>query len=102
VGVADGPVVVELDTAVYDLDCAQRAAATLTRDGSFNFRLSNDRLLSVTVESRRPSVRSSKDLADMLLAELLDQQLRSRIRDETKTERDLVLAYAFSNTKLLA
>jgi His-Xaa-Ser system protein HxsD len=98
---ATTPVTVELDTAVYDLDCAQRAAATLTRLGTFNFALNSERQLTVTVLSRQPQVKTSRELADLLLIELLDQKLRARISEETKTERDLVLAYAFSNTKLL-
>jgi His-Xaa-Ser system protein HxsD len=41
------------------------------------------------------------DIAARFHNELLEQKLRQTIADETKSERDLILAYAFSNTKLL-
>jgi His-Xaa-Ser system protein HxsD len=41
------------------------------------------------------------DLRARFNNELLDQQLRQTVANETKVERDLILAYAFSNTKLL-
>jgi His-Xaa-Ser system protein HxsD len=89
-----------VDKSVYDLDCVQRAAASLTNLASFNFQ-HHDSGISITISVRSPTTLTSKDLSDRFLNELLDQSLRQRIATETKTERDLVLAYAFSNTKIV-
>jgi His-Xaa-Ser system protein HxsD len=89
-----------VDKSVYDLDCVQRAAASLTNLASFNFQ-DCDGNISITICIRSPTTLTSNDLSDRFLNELLDQSLRQRIATETKTERDLVLAYAFSNTKIV-
>lgn len=95
------PFTLEIDERIYDLECVQRAAAALSNIASFNFSLKSPGVISVTVSVRSPSTLSHKDAADRLLIEVLDQQLRQKVADETKTERDLVLAYAFSNSKLI-
>jgi hypothetical protein len=93
--------VLQIDERIYDLDCVQRAAAVLSNIASFNFSASVADTITVTVSVRSPSTITSKDAADRLLTEVLDQRLRQRVADETKTERDLVLAYAFSNSKII-
>jgi His-Xaa-Ser system protein HxsD len=86
--------------SVYDFDCIQRAAVTLANVAAFNFRETNE-TIDIDIRVRLPSTLTSKDIADRLLVELLDQRLRQQIAAETKAERDLVLAYAFSNTKIV-
>lgn len=91
---------VTVEKAIFDIDCTQRAAAALSGVASFNFRdLPNT--LEITISVRTPSTLTGHEVRDRFLNEILDQQLRQRIAAETKTERDLVLAYAFSNTKLV-
>jgi His-Xaa-Ser system protein HxsD len=90
----------KIEKSIYDLDCVQRAAASLGNLASFNFNETAE-TLTVLISIRSPSTLTDKDVGDRLLAELLDQRLRQKVAAETKTERDLVLAYAFSNTKIV-
>lgn len=89
-----------IEKSIYDLDCVQRAAASLGSLASFNFSETTS-TITVLISVRSPSTLTGKDIGDRLLSELLDQRLRQQIAAETKTERDLVLAYAFSNTKIV-
>lgn len=61
----------------------------------------NDQALDVTATAKSTLKIAPGEVAARFHNEVLDQKLRQTIADETKTERDLILAYAFSNTKLL-
>lgn len=56
---------------------------------------------ALTFDAQQPD-----ELADRAVAEfqkeLLDQDLRARIREETKESRNLILAYAFSRSGLIS
>jgi His-Xaa-Ser system protein HxsD len=47
------------------------------------------------------STSSEEELVYAFRTEVLDQVLRARIRDETREERNLILALAFSNSDLV-
>ena len=89
----------ELDAAVYSLEAVQKAAYRFI-----------DRL-TVLISQDQGTVVCEVDLVkgiqtpmDDVLAnfkrELLDQQLRLQIKQETEPARNLILAYAFSRTGL--
>ncbi|SOY77715.1 Radical SAM pair-associated protein [Cupriavidus taiwanensis] len=89
----------ELDAAVYSLEAVQKAAYRFI-----------DRL-TVLISQDQDTVVCEVDLVkgiqtpmDDVLAnfkrELLDQQLRLQIKQETESARNLILAYAFSRTGL--
>jgi His-Xaa-Ser system protein HxsD len=86
---------------VYSLDVAQRAAFRCTDLASFRFEIINDDAFQVIATVRHSLTLAPGEIEARFHNELLDQHLRHRIAEETKTERDLILAYAFSNTKLL-
>jgi His-Xaa-Ser system protein HxsD len=88
------PVVVTLDAEGYSIDAAQRAA----------HRLSN--ALSAEIEQHDGVIvcrlfplgeEDGTNLAHDFRREVLDQELRERIRQQTEPVRNAVLALAFSN-----
>jgi His-Xaa-Ser system protein HxsD len=93
---------VVFDGTVYALSTIQRAALKFTDMFSFRFELSAGQ---VNVGIRPLSeVFSANDstIEQQLHNEVLDQHLRALIARETETERNLILAHAFSNTKLIS
>lgn len=90
-----------VDSRVYDLVVVQSTAHRFSTTYSFNFELNGCQLTITAVPKPGLTVNQSEFNA-AFLNELLDQQLRKVVAVETKTERDLILAYAFSNTKLIA
>jgi His-Xaa-Ser system protein HxsD len=93
-------VVISFDKETTSLDVLQRAAIRLSGLCSFVFE-TKDAAFEVKVE---PLSELSIDLGQLeakYRSEVLDQALRERIARETEQERNLILAYAFSNTKLI-
>ena len=95
------PLSIRLDCRVYSLETAQRAAFRCTDLASFEFAFPADNEVVVTAIVKTGVEIRPEDLLARFRNELLDQKLRQTIAEETKNERDLILAYAFSNTKLL-
>ena len=94
-------VTIRIDLRVYPLEVAQRAAFRCTDTASFEFSMVGEHHVDVTATPKSTLSIAPEDLEARLHNELLEQKLRQTIADETKSERDLILAYAFSNTKLL-
>jgi len=95
------PITINIDSRVYTLDVVQRAAFRCTDLASFDFSVVSDCEISVVITIKSSVALDPSDIRARFQNELLDQQLRQTIAAETKIERDLILAYAFSNTKLL-
>jgi His-Xaa-Ser system protein HxsD len=86
---------------VYALSTIQKAALKFTDTFSFRFELDND-LVIVQIQSLSDSYAAAGSTIEQLLHnEVLDQHLRFIVARETETERNLILAHAFSNTKLI-
>ena len=94
-------VAIKLDARVYSLDVAQRAAFKCTDLASFEFALVPEHEILVTATVKSGITIDLVEFHARFRNELLDQKLRQTMAEETKNERDLILAYAFSNTKLL-
>jgi His-Xaa-Ser system protein HxsD len=94
-------ITIRVDSRVYSLEVVQRAAFKCTDLASFQFSVVNDQALDVTATVKSTLTIAPGEVTARFHDELLDQKLRQTIADETKAERDLILAYAFSNTKLL-
>ncbi len=94
------PFTIQLDTRVYSLDVAQRAAFKCTDLASFEFTLVPEHEITVTATVKSGITIAPHEFHARFRNELLDQKLRQTVAEETKNERDLILAYAFSNTKL--
>jgi His-Xaa-Ser system protein HxsD len=99
--VTGNQVAIQLDARVYSLDVAQRAAFKCIDLASFEFALAPEHEILVTATVKPGLTIDPTELRARFRNELLDQKLRQTVAEETKTERDLILAYAFSNTKLL-
>jgi His-Xaa-Ser system protein HxsD len=98
----DGDVIsIRLDPRIYPLETAQRAAFKCTDLASFEFALASDTELVITANLKSGLVIDAAALRARYNNELLDQKLRQTVAEETKSERDLILAFAFSNTKSL-
>jgi His-Xaa-Ser system protein HxsD len=93
---------VVFDDRVFSLPTVQKAALKFTDNFSFRFELGEHsirvgiRPVSDTYET------SSSNVVQLLNNEVLDQHLRAVVASETEVERNLILAHAFSNTKLIA
>ncbi len=91
----------EIDLNAFTLDAVKRAAYRFTDKFSFELRVDGQRAIcNFYFEGLH-----SEELIDHALAcfrkELLDQDLRATIQEETKDVRNLVLAHAFSRTGLI-
>ena len=93
-------VVLTFEPSVASLDALQRAAVKLTGLCSFDFAPAGDRI-DVTVSFPFKHQVDTDEVIGRYRNEVLDQSLRERIATETAQERNLILAYAFSNTKLI-
>jgi His-Xaa-Ser system protein HxsD len=89
----------EIDEKIYSLEAVQKSAYR------FIDRLT---ILITTVDGKVicdiDPVEGTEDQKDKNIAnfkrELLDQQLRKQIKEETESARNLILAYAFSRSGL--
>jgi His-Xaa-Ser system protein HxsD len=93
---------VRFDAEAYDLGVLQKAAMKFTEFCAFNFRLESNNQIAVEISFPFSVVPDAEQLLGQYQNEVLDQSLRARIAEETETERNLILAYAFSNTKLVS
>ncbi len=86
-------------SSVFSLDTLKRAAYKFTDSFSFQFDVEDDTLHC----SATPLGTNQTDMDQFELRfrnEVLDQDLRERIAQETAPIRNVILAYAFSNTGL--
>ncbi len=93
---------VDVDLSVYPLDVVKKAAYRLTDRFALAVQLDGNK--AVCTLSFEPGAETdSVELGLRLFQkELLDQDLRSTVRDETAGIRNLILAHAFSKTGLIS
>lgn len=92
---------VDFDARIFSIDVVQRAALKFSELCSCSFSLRDEATIAVDLEVRAERANSLAQIISNLRTEVLDQALRARIAKETEAERNLILAYAFSNTKLI-
>lgn len=91
----------EIDLSAFSVDSVKRAAYRFTDKFAVDLRVDGLKATCTFIfdDSR------TEDWIDRVLAtfrkELLDQDLRATIREETKDVRNLILAHAFSRTGLI-
>jgi His-Xaa-Ser system protein HxsD len=92
----------EVDLRVFSLDTIKRAAYRFTDRFAMDLRASE--LTAVCTLSFEGHV--ANDVIERVIQEfrkeLLDQDLRARVGEETQGVRNLILAHAFSGTGLIA
>lgn len=92
----------EVDLRVFSLDTIKRAAYRFTDRFAMDLRTSeHTAVCTLTFESRLGDDRIDGAIREFR-KELLDQDLRARIGEETQGVRNLILAHAFSGTGLIA
>jgi His-Xaa-Ser system protein HxsD len=92
---------VKFSSAVYDLETIKRAAYRFSDKLSFNFFAEEDGLIVCKISSIRTadSVNTNAEI-DLFKNEVLDQDLRRTIANETAAMRNAILAHTFSKTGL--
>jgi His-Xaa-Ser system protein HxsD len=95
-------IAVDFDSRIYSVETLQKAALKFTRIASFDFRFESEHLIQVTVCTNPGFELTSDQFISTYRNEVLDQHLRTIVARETEAERNLILAYAFSNTKLVS
>jgi len=91
---------IRFSTHTYNLETIKRAAYRFTGQLAFNFLPEKDSIVCQITPI------SAADMADIETAinefknEVLDQDLRRSIADETATTRNVILAHVFSKTGL--
>jgi His-Xaa-Ser system protein HxsD len=97
----DGRIALEIDLRVYRLAAVQKAAYRLAREATVVLGEMRGDALGVAL-TFAPDTTECVALAGArhFFRELLDQELREKIRDETASLRTLLLAAAFARTDL--
>jgi His-Xaa-Ser system protein HxsD len=89
----------ELDPAIYRLEAVQKAAYRFIDRLTILISKSGDKLVC-EIDPVKAGSTALDNLVANFKRELLDQQLRLQIKEETEPARNLILAYAFSRTGL--
>lgn len=93
---------VDFDSRIYSVQTLQKAALKFTRVVSFDFKIEGEHQVQVIVRANAGFEFTSDQFLSAYRNEVLDQHLRAIVARETEAERNLILAYAFSNTKLVS
>jgi His-Xaa-Ser system protein HxsD len=98
----DGRVDLRVDLRVYRLTAVQKAAYRLAERCTAALGAPDGETLQVALLFRPGTVeREAHETARLFLQELLDQELREKIAEETQPLRAFILAHAFSKTDLI-
>lgn len=91
------PQEVRFSAAVYDLDTIKRAAYRFTDKLAFNFSIEDGEIVCLVTQL---AADVSDHIIDDFRNEVLDQDLRRSIAQETAGIRNVILAHVFSKTGL--
>ncbi|MET3440590.1 His-Xaa-Ser system protein HxsD [Variovorax paradoxus] len=90
------------DSGIYSELAIEKACYRLNDRLSFDIKADQGSLIVAIESRRRDSSDTAMDLAVQdFRAEVLDQNLREKIKVETAPVRNLILAHAFSRTGLI-
>jgi len=90
-----------LNTSIYSVETVKKAAYKFADRTSIIINLGPDSTISLVFNfAGKYSNNDSKKVIADFCNELLDQDLRERIKKETEPLRNLLLAHAFSRTSL--
>lgn len=97
-----GAVGLDLDLRCYRLVAIQKTAYRYARRCTVIFGTAVDQIVPVTIRfPPRTSPATMNEVVDEFFRDLLDQELREHIGEETRAIRALILAQAFSKTDLV-
>ncbi len=94
------PYEVRFSSHVYTLETIKRAAYRFTERLAFNFIPENDFLICQITPTPASDTADIEAAISEFKNEVLDQDLRRTIADETATVRNVILAHVFSKTGL--
>jgi His-Xaa-Ser system protein HxsD len=94
--------VVTLDSKVFSLIAVKKAAYKFLRNFSVDISLQSDLIHCELSLSSCISDEERDLLVEDFRKEILDQDLRERLKSETEAVRNVILAYAFSKTGLIS
>ena len=98
----DGVLRGRLDLRSYRLAAIKKAAYRLADRFTLALGAVTEDAVAVTLSTKASlSPDSARELTQLLMQELLDQELREQVAEETKPVRTLILAQAFSKTDLI-
>jgi len=98
----DGSLLVLFDLRIYKISAIKKAAYKFASDCSVLLKqLSVDQLEAHLSFSDNTDACAKKIIARAFCNEVIDQDLREQIAQETEATRNLILAQAFSKTSLL-
>lgn len=98
----DGSVRAEVDMRCYRLSAVQKTAYKLADRCTVVLGSPDAASLPITLRFPRAANESAAlDIVNLFFQELLDQELREQIGEETRPLRALLLAHAFSKTDLI-
>ena len=92
---------VDFDNKIYSLDVIKKAAYRFIDKFSVDLQLSGDVVSCTFNFTGKTSPESAELLKENFKKEVLDQDLRESIANETLSLRNLILAHAFSKTSLI-
>src|SRR5258708_35307569 len=93
---------VRFDSAVYSLDSVKMACYRFMDRFTSDIELCDGKIVCHLVFDDRLAETSVKAEVASLKKEVLDQDLRLKLKTETEPFRNLILAHAFSKTGLIA
>jgi His-Xaa-Ser system protein HxsD len=98
----DGAIALMIDVRVYRLTAVKKAAYRMAERCTAVIGALTDPLLPVRLCFKLGTTeRGARETARLFFQELLDQELREQIADETGAVRTLILAHAFSRADLI-
>ena len=92
---------VELDLAAFDIDAIKRAAYRFSDRFAFDVSISGKTAACTLIFSDGSTPGFIDAAVTDFRKEVLDQDLRQSIRNETESVRNVILAHAFSKTDLV-
>lgn len=96
----DNTVVFTIDKALYELEMIEAASIPFMPFSTIEIS-ANPSAYLVTIMKDSDSNITPEELKKALLNNLIHESLRRKIADKTEMERNLILSYTFSNTKLM-
>lgn len=98
----DGVIGLVIDVRVYRLTAVKKAAYRVANKCTAILGPPDDHLLPVSLRFKPGTTEASaREAARTFFQELLDQELREQIAEETNPVRTLILAHAFSKADLI-
>jgi His-Xaa-Ser system protein HxsD len=96
-------VTLQVDTEIYSCLAIEKACYRLSDVlASVIKKVENQYFVEITFTGKEKSEEGIQFTLSRLKNEILDQNLREKIKSETEPTRNLILAYAFSQTGLIA